>query len=130
MSWQSYIDDQLLATKAIKQAVICGHDGNIWATSADFKVTTEELKALVGKFENVDQLAGTGVTVAGVKYIYVSNEFDRPLKVVRAKKLGDGVHVIKTNQTFIICTYVKPTVPELAATVTEKLGDYLLGVGF
>jgi hypothetical protein len=38
MSWQSYVDDQLLSTKLIKHAVICGHDGNIWATSADFKV--------------------------------------------------------------------------------------------
>jgi len=38
MSWQSYVDDQLLSTKMIKHAVICGHDGNIWASSADFKV--------------------------------------------------------------------------------------------
>ena len=41
MSWQSYIDDQLLATKAVKNAVICGHDGNIWAKSGDFAVNIE-----------------------------------------------------------------------------------------
>jgi len=39
MSWQSYVDDQLIATKVIKQAVIAGHDGNIWASSAGFAVS-------------------------------------------------------------------------------------------
>ncbi len=39
MSWQSYVDDQLLSTKMVKHAVICGHDGNIWATSPSFSVS-------------------------------------------------------------------------------------------
>merc|ERR1712158_303036 len=34
MSWQSYVDDQLISTNMIKNAVIAGHDGNIWASSA------------------------------------------------------------------------------------------------
>ena len=38
MSWQSYVDDQLISTKVIKNAVIAGHDGNIWAASAGFPV--------------------------------------------------------------------------------------------
>ena len=39
MSWQSYVDDQLLATKSVSNAVICGHDGNIWAKSGSFAVS-------------------------------------------------------------------------------------------
>jgi len=39
MSWQSYVDDQLIATKVIAKAVIAGHDGNIWASSAGFAVS-------------------------------------------------------------------------------------------
>jgi len=39
MSWQSYVDDQLISTKVIKSAVIAGHDGNIWASSAGFPVS-------------------------------------------------------------------------------------------
>jgi profilin len=38
MSWQSYVDDQLLATKVVTKAVIAGHDGSIWAASDGFKV--------------------------------------------------------------------------------------------
>ena len=39
MSWQSYVDDQLMATKFVNQAVIAGHDGNIWAQSEGFTVS-------------------------------------------------------------------------------------------
>ena len=38
MSWQSYVDDQLLNTRMVTHAVICGHDGNIWASSNNFSV--------------------------------------------------------------------------------------------
>ena len=34
------MDDQLISTKMIKNAVIAGHDGNIWATSAGFTVSS------------------------------------------------------------------------------------------
>merc|ERR1712027_301462 len=82
MSWQSYVDDQLISTKVIKNAVIAGHDGNIWASSAGFPVTAEELKALLGKYANTEQLAMNGVTIGGVKYMFLSAT-DR---VVRGKK--------------------------------------------
>lgn len=126
MSWQSYVDDQLLNTKMVTHAVICGHDGNIWASSADFKVTPEELKSLIAKYGNTDQLAQSGVMIAGTKYMYLSSTE----KVIRAKKGTSGVHAIKTTQTYIVCVYEDPIVPEQAASVTEKLGDYLIQVGF
>lgn len=126
MSWQSYVDDQLLNTKMVTHAVICGHDGNIWASSANFQVTPEELKALIAKYNNTDQLAQSGVTIAGTKYMYLSSTE----KVIRAKKGTSGVHAIKTTQTYIVCVYEDPIVPEQAASVTEKLGDYLIQVGF
>lgn len=126
MSWQSYVDDQLLSTKMVKHAVICGHDGNIWAQSANFGVTPEELKVLIEKYNNVDALASSGITIAGVRYMYLSSTD----KVVRARKNSSGLHCIKTTQTYIVCLYEEPTVPEQAATVTEKLGDYLIQVGY
>merc|ERR1712154_422485 len=105
MSWQSYVDDQLLSTKVIKNAVIAGHDGNIWATSAGFNATVEELKTLLGRYASTDELAMNGVTVGGLK-------------------------CIKTVQALIVCVYEEPVVPEQAATVTEKLGEYLISVGY
>ena len=48
-------------------------------------------------------------------------------------------HVLKILRTFdlqdvlsalIVCVYEEPVVPEQAATVTEKLGEYLISVGY
>merc|ERR1711874_410208 len=126
MSWQSYADDQLISTQMIKKAVIAGHDGNIWASSAGFNVQAEELKVLLSRYGIVDQLAMNGITVAGTKYMFLSAT-DR---VLRGKKGTSGVHCIKTVQALIVCIYEEPVVPEQAAIVTEKLGEYLISVGY
>ena len=67
MSWQAYVDDQLLATKQVQEAVILGHDGNVWATSADFAATPEEMKKIADNFSSMETMAQTGITVAGTK---------------------------------------------------------------
>ena len=54
----------------------------------------DELKALLSKYSSTDQLAQSGLTVAGMKYMYLSSSD----KVVRAKKGTSGVHCIKTTQ--------------------------------
>merc|ERR1712203_1053905 len=104
MSWQSYVDDQLISTKMIKNAVIAGHDGNIWAHSAGFPVSVEELKTLLARYADTDKLAMNGVTVGGTKYMFLSAT-DR---VVRGKKGTSGVHCIKTVQALIVCVYGTP----------------------
>merc|ERR1712055_192267 len=126
MSWQSYVDDQLISTNMIKNAVIAGHDGNIWASSAGFNVTAAELKVILDRYSSTDQLAMNGVTVGGTKYMFLSAN-DR---VVRARKGQSGVHCIKTVRALIVCVYEEPVVPEQAATVTEKLSEYLISVGY
>merc|ERR1712079_524308 len=108
MSWQSYVDDQLISTNMIKNAVIAGHDGNIWASSAGFNVTAAELKVILDRYSSTDQLAMNGVTVGGTKYMFLSANV----------------------QALIVCVYEEPVVPEQAATVTEKLGEYLISVGY
>merc|ERR1719415_421190 len=94
--------------------------------SLNFSVTPDELRELIAKYNNTEQLAMSGVKVAGTKYMYLSSND----KVIRAKKGTSGVHTIKTTQTYIVCVYEDPLLPEQAATVTEKLGDYLIQVGF
>ena len=39
MSWQQYVDDQLIGTKIIDEACLAGHDGVIWATSPGLGVS-------------------------------------------------------------------------------------------
>jgi profilin len=128
MSWDSYIQDQLLATNHIKHAVICGHDGNIWAKSADISVDPADLKTFITNFNQSGQenFKTSGAKMGGQKYMYLSSNE----KVARFKKGTSGIHTIKTTQAFIICWYIEPTMPEQAASITEKLGDYLIQVGY
>jgi len=128
MSWDSYIQDQLLATKCIRHAIICGHDANIWAKSSEINITPADLTTFIGNFNQSDQLTfkTSGCKMGGEKYMYLSSNE----KVARFKKGTSGIHTIKTTQAFIICWYAEPTMPEQAASVTEKLGDYLIQVGY
>ena len=54
-------------TKVVKDAVIAGHDGNIWAASKDFTVTAEEMKKIAENFDNKEVMAMNGLVVAGTK---------------------------------------------------------------
>lgn len=47
MSWQAYVDNQLLATGKIAQAAIYGHNGSLWATSPGFSVSIRSLEYLI-----------------------------------------------------------------------------------
>lgn len=38
MSWQAYVDTNLLGTGKISEAALIGHDGNVWAKSAGIDV--------------------------------------------------------------------------------------------
>lgn len=38
MSWQDYVDNQLLASRCVSKAAIAGHDGGVWAKSEGFEV--------------------------------------------------------------------------------------------
>ncbi|XP_055372081.1 profilin [Condylostylus longicornis] len=126
MSWQDYVDNQLMASNCVTKAAIAGHDGNIWAQSKGFEVTKDEIARLVQGFENQDLLPSSGVTLAGQRYIYLSGT-DR---VVRAKLGKSGVHCMKTHQAVIVSIYEDPVQPQQAASVVEKLGDYLIGCGY
>ncbi|XP_014206084.1 profilin [Copidosoma floridanum] len=129
MSWQDYVDKQLLATKCITKAAIAGHDGNVWAKSEGFDVSKEEIKFIVDNFEKPEKttITSKGVTLAGKKYFYLSC-IDN--KVIRAKKDKTGVHCVKTQQAVVVSLYEEPVQAQQAASIVEKLGDYLVTCGY
>lgn len=44
MSWQDYVDNQLLASRCVSKAAIAGHDGGVWAKSDNFEVKKKKCK--------------------------------------------------------------------------------------
>lgn len=50
MSWQDYVDNQLIASQCVSKACIAGHDGGVWAKSEGFDVSVkkkEERKKII-----------------------------------------------------------------------------------
>ncbi|CAG9566772.1 unnamed protein product [Danaus chrysippus] len=126
MSWQDYVDKQLIASRCVSKAAIAGHDGNVWAKSEGFDISKDEVAKIVAGFENESLLTSGGVTIAGTRYIYLSgNE-----RIIRAKLGKVGVHCMKTQQAVVISLYEEPIQPQQAASVVEKLGDYLVNCGY
>ncbi|PWN30162.1 Profilin/allergen [Jaminaea rosea] len=126
MSWQGYIDNQLVGTKSITQAAILGIKGGVWAASPGFTVTPQEQTALVKGFDDPSPLQSGGLHVAGKKYFCLQAN-DRS---IYGKAGADGVVLVKTNQAVLVGQYASPILPGEATKVVEQLGDYLLGVGY
>lgn len=126
MSWQDYVDKQLMASRCVTKAAIAGHDGNVWAKSDNFEISKDEVAKIVAGFENESLLTSGGVTIAGSRYIYLSGS-DR---IIRAKLGKVGVHCMKTQQAVVISLYEEPIQPQQAASVVEKLGEYLITCGY
>lgn len=125
-SWQDYVDKHLIASRCITKAAIAGHDGTIWATSQGFNVSKEEISKIIAGFENQNLLTACGVTLSGIRFIYLSGTD----KVIRAKLGKVGVHCMKTQQAVVVSFYEDPIQPQQVASVVEKLGDHLVAHGF
>ena len=122
MSWQAYIDDNLLASGAVTAAGIYDHSGNPWAYSAGFAAQVAEVASVSGHMAaDATALAGTGVVCAGVKYMYVSGNADE----VYGKKGNDGVVFVKCNTCIIVGYHNDKIQPGACRTTVGKLADFL-----
>eukprot|EP01001_Neometanema_parovale_P000439 NODE_10482_length_590_cov_122.503212_g7712_i1.p1 GENE.NODE_10482_length_590_cov_122.503212_g7712_i1~~NODE_10482_length_590_cov_122.503212_g7712_i1.p1 ORF type:complete len:132 (+),score=31.41 NODE_10482_length_590_cov_122.503212_g7712_i1:63-458(+) len=131
MSWQTYVDDHLVATGHVQQGALLGLDGSVWATTPGFDVT--EGAALANKFTNPDLFAAEGGTLAGVKYFSIkfNDENAEEGKVSwYGKKGAGGVCVAKSTQCLIVGVYGEGINPANANTVVEGVRDYLMSTGY
>jgi len=125
MSWQAYVDQNLVGTGKIAGASIVGHDGNTWA-SKNLTVSQAEAKKIIGGFSNPADIIGSGIVVGGVKYLALRYD-DRS---IYGKKGAGGVICVKTKQACLITTYAEGSQPGDATNIVEKLADYLISVNY
>eukprot|EP00824_Muranothrix_gubernata_P020406 TRINITY_DN40782_c0_g1_i1.p2 TRINITY_DN40782_c0_g1~~TRINITY_DN40782_c0_g1_i1.p2 ORF type:complete len:137 (-),score=31.03 TRINITY_DN40782_c0_g1_i1:104-490(-) len=128
MSWQTYVDDHLLATGTVRQAALVDQKKPhaSWAASPSFTVGTKEAEALMASFQDPSKIFESGITVNGVKY-YALRANDRS---IYAKKGSSGLVCVKTKLTIIVATYDDKIQPGQCTATTEKLADYLISVNF
>lgn len=69
MSWQGYVDTNLVGTGKVSQAAILGLKGGVWATSAGFTISPEEQNAIIKGLDDPAPLQASGVYANGKKYL-------------------------------------------------------------
>ncbi|KAH8282375.1 hypothetical protein KR054_007295 [Drosophila jambulina] len=122
-------------------------------------VTKEELSKLISGFDQQDLLTSNGVTLAGQRYIYLSgtdrvvraklgrsgvhcmkttqaylcykslwiNSTPNSIELLPPKQL---IGCWRVTTAVIVSIYEDPVQPQQAASVVEKLGDYLITCGY
>ncbi|CAG8782061.1 2005_t:CDS:2, partial [Cetraspora pellucida] len=133
MSWQTFVDTNLLGTGNIHQAAIFGLDGTLWATSGGFNPNAEEVKNIIESFDNTEKVQGNGIRCNEKKYYFVSGQEtdDRKNYIsIHCKQGADGIIAEKTIQAVIIGTYTEGTAAGAANKAVGDLGDYLRGLNY
>ena len=69
MSWQGYVDTNLVGTGKVTTAAIIGLKGGVWAASPGFNVSPEEQQAIIKGLDDPTPLQASGVYVNGKKYL-------------------------------------------------------------
>merc|ERR1712072_219336 len=129
MSWQAYVDDQMVASGHISRGAILGLEagGSVWAKSPGFDITDQEVKDLVkAASENPESLFGTGVHLAGKKYMTIRAEDG----FVAGKKGQEGMAAYKSGKTLVVGEYPEGVPPPKANGIVEYVANYLKDNGF
>ncbi|KAI3624118.1 profilin, required for normal timing of actin polymerization in response to thermal stress [Malassezia furfur] len=126
MSWQGYVDTNLVGTGKVSKAAIIGLKGGVWATSPGFNISPEEQQAIVKGLDDPAPLQANGIYANGKKFLTLQAN----PRSIYGKSGGDGLCVVKTNQAVLIGAYESPLLPGDANKVVEGLADYLISVGY
>jgi len=126
MSWQAYVDTNLVGSGKVSKAAIIGLQGGVWASTAGYTLSSAEEKEIIDAFTNLDDVQASGLRLAGQKFFCLqAND-----KSVYLKKSADGAVLVKTTQAILVAEYEAPIQAPEAVPVVEGLADYLRGVGY
>ncbi|ORE09358.1 Profilin/allergen [Rhizopus microsporus var. microsporus] len=126
MSWQAYVDTNLVGTGKVAQAAICGLEGGVWASSSGFQLQPSEIREIMEGFKNPDSVRANGLHIGNAKYFVIRADD----KAIYIKKGNEGACIAKTGKAFLIGTYNDQMQPGQCNVVVEGLADYLISVGY
>ncbi|KIL61594.1 hypothetical protein M378DRAFT_13404 [Amanita muscaria Koide BX008] len=126
MSWQAYVDTNLVGSGKISKALILGQKGGVWAATSGFKLSPEEEKAILTAHSKPDVVQTSGLKLAGQKY-FTLQAGDRSIYL---KKQADGALIVKTKQAILVAQYTAPLQAPEATPIVEGLADYLISAGY
>ncbi|KYQ96924.1 profilin I [Tieghemostelium lacteum] len=122
MSWQAYIDSNLVGAGLAQAMIIDNKAGGTWATSAGFALKPNEATKIVQNFADPSKFTAEGTVLGGKKYMTLKADN----RSVYAKLGAGGAVLVKTGQAILIGLYDDKLQPGAASQIVEKLGDYLV----
>ncbi|KAI0067065.1 profilin [Artomyces pyxidatus] len=126
MSWQAYVDTNLVGSGKISKAAIIGRSGGVWASSAGYTLSAEEQRSIISDFGNPEKAQANGFRLAGQKFFTVKADE----RSIYGKKRADGAVIVITGQAVLIAEYEAPAQVGEATPIVEALADYLIGAGY
>eukprot|EP01121_Diplochlamys_sp_Union-15-3_P012144 TRINITY_DN360_c0_g1_i10.p1 TRINITY_DN360_c0_g1~~TRINITY_DN360_c0_g1_i10.p1 ORF type:complete len:140 (-),score=35.05 TRINITY_DN360_c0_g1_i10:54-437(-) len=127
MSWQAYVDTNLVGSGHIAKAAIVPIGGGApWAVTKGFNVTVPETQILSKSYSDPSGIRASGLNIAGERYIVLNADH----KSIYGKKGAGGVITAKTGKCILIGVYTDKSTPGNAANTVEKLADYLVENGY
>ncbi|KAF9174253.1 profilin, required for normal timing of actin polymerization in response to thermal stress [Mortierella sp. AD011] len=127
MSWQAYVDENLIGTGKVSKAAIFGLDGGLWAVTPGFSIEAAELDKLIKAFDDANDVQEKGLYLESQKYYYLRSSHNS----VYARLGTTGVTCVKTNQAVLVGYYDESMQKAGECTmVVEALGDYLRSQGY
>ncbi|KAG2497964.1 hypothetical protein HYH03_004225 [Edaphochlamys debaryana] len=130
MAWDAYISQNLMAPvdsagNTLLSSALLGHDGGVWAKSADFPAITDGEVTIIMNAMNDNSI--TACNIAGVKYMKLQSDD----KMLHCRKDKTGFIVRKTAQALVIGFYHDPPVPgAICNKQVDQLADYLEQQGY
>ena len=147
VTWQAFVETQLLASNACAQAcILSAEDGMPWAYSADFvprrypaqvmqddgtEVPTDiDERKLLSQLMLTGSKGPEGLRINAKKYMVVRTT-PSPLTIYGKVPQG-GACLTRTEKTIVIGTYQEgvSSGPGACNVAVEKLGEYLREKGF
>ncbi|KAI6040245.1 profilin [Pisolithus marmoratus] len=126
MSWQVYVDSNLLGSGKVSKAAIIGQAGGVWAASSGYNLSPAEQKAIVNAFKNPTETQAHGLRLAGRKFFVLSATEDQIL----GKQGADGCTIVKTKQAVLVTEYAAPIQHPESVPIVVDLAEYLKSVKY
>ncbi|KZO90800.1 Profilin/allergen [Calocera viscosa TUFC12733] len=126
MSFQAYVDVQLVGTGKITRAAIIGIAGGVWGISGGYYLTPAEQKSIISAFDTPKAVYASGLILNKRKFLatYADDQKFYGLKG------GEGCVLVKTTQAVIVAEYDDPSQAAEVKVIVEKLGEYFKNIGY
>jgi len=127
MSWQEYVDNNLIGSGFMHSAMIVGLDGTFWAWNGpEIPSDTAEVVHLLKAIDDPSVAQSKGVTIFGKKYMCIRAEPG----LVYGKLGAAGLCAVKSTQAITIGIYGDGVPAPKCNMAVEGIANYLKSVGY